>query len=87
MLKGLEEKKRTRSNRRDMKITLNTFFLVAGSTGAAIVRLWREREGCSVARVRAKRIEQSSQIVRSKRAFRIMNEEDSSGRVCRELGM
>jgi hypothetical protein len=45
MLKGLEEKKRTRSNRRDMKITLNTFFLVAGSTGAAIVRLWREERG------------------------------------------
>jgi hypothetical protein len=33
---------RTRSNRRDMKTTLRTFLLVAGSTGAAMLMITSE---------------------------------------------
>jgi hypothetical protein len=33
---------RTRSNRRDMKTTLKTFLLVAGSTGAAMLKITSE---------------------------------------------
>lgn len=40
---GAVERKHTRSSSRDINTTLNTFFRVAGSTGAAIVKIVESR--------------------------------------------